>query len=149
MSKCSPTLKVKDLYDWWDASELPASVTEDPSNTLANPCGNIAKYQFTDEFYEITDVKSQKTYEIDDSDIVGSHEFIKFKINQDVAENGGYWTNTIDPHLIVWFQPETQSNVQKLYGKIDGTLKAGTTYEVKMRLQFDNEPLATNKYLLL
>lgn len=62
LSKCSPTLKVSDLYDWWNESELPASVTKNPSGTIANPCGNIAKYQFTDEFYEIVEVGTQETF---------------------------------------------------------------------------------------
>lgn len=72
----------------------------------ANPCGLIAKYHFTDVFYEIRELTGDgngKVFEIDDDKIAAEHEWIKFKVNEDVAVRNGYWTSPVDPHLINWY----------------------------------------------
>ena len=51
----------------------------------------------------IEPVDDVTTIEIDDSDITAKLERFKFKINTDVAEEQGYWSNILDPHLQVWF----------------------------------------------
>lgn len=136
---------MSELYDWWPQSRLPPSVKSD---TLANPCGNIPKYHFSDEFASITEVNYQEPLPIDTSAIYGKHEEDKFVLNKDIVARGGYWTNILDPHLIVWYQTETLSDFKKLYGKVTGTLKPENKYEIKIRLMFNNAAIDTNKYLI-
>lgn len=88
-----------DLYGWWLPSQLPEGLK---NTTIANPCGNIAKFMFTDEFTQI--IAEDQEIGIDDSDVIdGGHEWRKFKLNGEVSETGGYWTNPVDPHLIAWY----------------------------------------------
>jgi hypothetical protein len=46
---------VTDLLGWWDKSQLPFGVSG-----VANPCGLIAKYMFTDEFISISEVNGKQ-----------------------------------------------------------------------------------------
>ena len=52
ISKCKPVYSVQDLLDWYSTDDLPAEVVRTDQSALAdvvaNPCGNIAKYRFTD-----------------------------------------------------------------------------------------------------
>jgi hypothetical protein len=47
-------------------------------------------------------------------------------MNEEVARDNGYWTSPVDAHLIVWYQMETLVDFQKLYGRINGSLKKNT-----------------------
>jgi hypothetical protein len=86
---------------------------------------------------------------IDDTDIAHKvdREF-KFKYNDKVKEEGGYWTD-IDEHLMVWYQMESFADFRKLYGSINGTLKKGVTYEITVQDNFDGPSLGTKKYIFL
>jgi hypothetical protein len=75
---------------------------------------------------------------VDSEGIVGEHEWDRFKVNEEVAERDGYWTNPVDPHLVVWYQMETLTSFAKLYGRIQGTLKQGNTYELRLTSNFDS-----------
>lgn len=44
---------------------------------------------------------------------------------------------------------ETLADFTKLYGKVNGTLKKGTTYQLQLRSVWDAESIDTNKFLVL
>ena len=53
-SKCAPVQTVADLLDWWgDSALIPENLRMDAFSSEANPCGLIAKYRFSDEFYSV------------------------------------------------------------------------------------------------
>ena len=75
-------------------------------NDLAYPCGNTAKYMFNDEFKFIQG--NDKRIEINDTFIAHYVDrTLRFKNNEKVLNEGGYWTNVEDEHLMVWYQMET------------------------------------------
>lgn len=137
--------KISDLSDWIDTYDLPASVT---NTSIANPCGLIAKYAFSDEFLELRETVYEELLPIDDANITKPADVLKFQINEEVALDNGYWTNPVDSHLIVWYQMETTTDFIKLYGEVKGTLRPSDTYKIKIKQKFDAESIGTNKYLV-
>lgn len=62
---------------------------------------------------------------------------------------GDYWTDVTDPHLMVWYQMEPLPDFLKLYGKVDTTLKAGTTYLIEIEDNFDAPSIGSEKWIVL
>ncbi len=120
LSNCAPVLTVNDLLGWWDYKKLPGSISKE---IQANPCGLIAKYQFSDTFISVTEINGSKTFQILQDSIVRPFEHSKFKQNSEIALHNGYWWNPVDVNLINWFSMETLPDFQKLYGRIEGTLQ--------------------------
>lgn len=75
-------------------------------------------------------------------------EFTKFKQNSEIAKLNGYWWNPIDDRLINWFAMETLPSFQKLYGRIDGTLKQNVKYKIKIKSNFNSTSIDTNKLVI-
>ena len=60
---------------------------------------------------------------INDTDIANSvDKDKKFKINDEKVEEGAYWRNVEDEHLMVWYQMETLKDFKKLYGHVTGKI---------------------------
>ena len=77
--------------------------TDLQASELAYPCGQVAKYRFSDKFTKLRSQNGSFEVVIDDTDI--AHEVdreFKFKYNDKVKADGGYWTD-IDEHLMVWY----------------------------------------------
>ena len=114
------------------------------------PCGNIAKFAFSDTFTEIRSLDSSIYVRINDTDIANSvDKDKKFKINDEKVEEGAYWRNVEDEHLMVWYQMETLKDFKKLYGHVTGKIQKGKTYTVEIFDNFDSEKLDNEKYLVL
>ena len=93
------------------------------------PCGYIAKFFFNDRFTHIRSTDRSFSVAIDDSDIASTNDREnRFKLNADKVKDKAYWLDPTDEHVMVWYQMESLSDFIKLYGRIDGTLKAGKTY---------------------
>jgi hypothetical protein len=75
-------------------------------------------------------------------------EKTKFKLNEQVAYSNGYWTNPVDEHLIVWYQMETLNDFSKLYGRLNGTLKGGLSYRIKIKFNYQTDALDTDKFII-
>ena len=115
------------------------------------PCGVIPKYIFTDEFLEIKDIDGQHFHvTINDANI--AHEIdtdSKFKRNKEAWDNGRYWIDVEDQHLMVWYQMETKADFYKLYGSVDGTMRADHTYQIKIIDRFNAQEIGNKKYIVL
>ena len=87
--------------EWIDGYEEKIANPDD----LAYPCGRIAKYSFNDRFTWIADTEGENfNVTIDDSAIAHSIDTDhKFKRNEKAYEDGQYWTDIEDQHLMVWF----------------------------------------------
>ena len=146
LSKCDPITHVADLADWIDLDELSLNQR---AGQVANPCGLIAKYHFTDEFDYVqlvsNDVSEAKAFRIDSSNIVDR----TFEADDTLRSNGGYWLDVTDPHLAVWFNMVTLSTFDKLYGVINGTLQKSQTYKLRIQNKFDVETLGGKKSLVI
>lgn len=116
---CDPVVSMEDL----DATTSIGG-TQLSDGTVANPCGLIAKYMFDDSFRL---AEGTRTIPIDQTKI--AHDVdrdSKFKAPKNQDEIA--WTDVENEHLMVWYQMETFPSFIKLWGHIDETLKAGTTY---------------------
>lgn len=60
------------------------------------------------------------------------------KFNTPVEKMNQTWLNLNDEHVMVWYQMESFSNFNKLWGKINDTLKAGTTYRLEVQNNWIN-----------
>lgn len=114
-----------------------------PDDWPAIPCGLIAKSVFNDKF-ELFTVDGNKKVEIDSSKIAWESDqknmFNNIKDSDIPADLEGVqswkdiqWIDMEDPHFIVWMRTAGLPNFRKLWGKIDGGLKAG-----KYKLMIDN-----------
>ena len=93
---------------------------------------------------------SQQVFTVGTSGV--AHEVdraVKFLSNQDALANGRYWTNGTDEALMVWYQTESVPDFIKLYGRIEGTLRANIEYTVQIEDNFDSASIGTNKFLYL
>ena len=118
---------------------------------LAWPCGYIAKYLFNDRFTWIADAEGRLfNVTIDDTNIAHSVDRdVKFKRNEEAWEQGEYWTDIEDQHLMVWYQMETKADFLKLYGSVDGTMLADHTYKIQIMDNFDAPELGNKKFIVL
>jgi len=75
------------------------------NDTLAYPCGNIAKYFFNDTFISIKQVDHDKNVTvIDDSNIAFPADVLhKFKTNMDIKKTGQYYRDVENEHFMVWY----------------------------------------------
>lgn len=113
-------------------------------NELAYPCGLIAKYFFNDRFKQVRAVDKSLSVTIDDKGIAFPVDVnSKFKVNDNVKKRGQYYRDLTDEHLMVWYQLESFSDFKKLYGKIQGKLEAGKTYEISVEDNYDGPRLGT------
>ena len=90
----------------WDLTQFyPLSLQIEAAAELdAWPCGNIAKFAFSDQFNEIKSLDQSIHVKINDTDIASDVDREKrFKENEDMVEKGAYWRNVTDEHLMVWY----------------------------------------------
>ena len=121
-------------------------------DNVAWPCGVIAKYLFNDKFNWIADTEGKGKFNvtIDDSNIAHSVDIDhKFKRNEAVYLRSGYWTDIEDPHLMVWYQMETLADFWKLYGSVDGIMRADHIYKIQIIDNFDSESIGNKKFIVL
>jgi len=119
--------------------------TQLSDNTVANPCGLIAKYMFNDSFRL---AEGTRTIPIDQTKIahdVDRESKFKAPKNQDEIA----WADVENEHLMVWYQMETFPSFIKLWGHIDETLKAGSTYTFYVQNNFNVEQYDAKKYIYL
>jgi hypothetical protein len=113
--ECSPIVYMKDIgiYESIDKTSL------DP-DTIANPCGLIAKSFFND------------TYKFVDDGLIIDENGIAWQADIDLkyAHPPNYekiqWLNTTNEHFMVWMRPAGLPNFRKLWGRIK-TYKSGDT----------------------
>merc|ERR1711937_1076450 len=61
---------------------------------------------------------------------------------------GIQWIDMTDEHFIVWMRTAGLPNFRKLWGRIDGDLKAGK-YKLEISNQFEVAPFQGKKYFVL
>lgn len=88
-TKCAASKSYADLLtnDWLEVSELTPFIKNNVDE-LAFPCGQIAKYYFTDQFLNVTSVDKIYSERINDENIEMEVDNLKFKMNDAVAERG-------------------------------------------------------------
>ena len=91
------------------------------TNSVAYPCGLIAKYFFNDTYALMT--SSGSRIPIDETNIAQSvDKEYKFKLPQVSNPNSVAWLNVTNEHVMVWYQMETFPTFIKLWGHIWSTL---------------------------
>ena len=136
----------------WDltAAYPPSLQTETAAELDAWPCGNIAKFAFSDRFNEIKSLDQSINVKINDTDIASDVDREKrFKENEEMVERGAYWRNVTDEHLMVWYSMETLKDFNKLYGQTTGNIEAGKIYTVEIIDNWDSAILGNEKHLVL
>ena len=113
--ECSPIIYMKDIgiYKSLDGTVL-------SPDTIANPCGLIAKSFFNDT-YKFVD----EGLNIDETGIAWQAD-IDLKYAHPPNYEKIQWLNTTDEHFMVWMRPAGLPNFRKLWGRIK-TYKSGDT----------------------
>lgn len=70
-------------------------------------------------------------------------------MDEDRFRAGDYWLDPTNEHVMVWYQMESLKDFVKLYGRIDGTLKAGKTYVFTIQDNYRSDLIDNEKYLYL
>jgi len=122
---------------------------ENDKNLPAIPCGLVAKSFFNDTY---TLIGPNGKVDILETNIAWeSDKQYKFRNIQD--RDGKNWThfqwqNMEDEHFIVWMRTAGLPNFRKLWGRIEGNLKAGT-YTLKVVNNYDVNGFDGNKSFVL
>ena len=134
----------------WPISGYPESLqTPETAEQEAWPCGFIAKFYFSDGFTSVKSVDRSFSVAIDDTDIANDIDIeSRFVRNDDKWEEGLYWRDVADEHLMVWYQMESLKDFAKLYGRIDGTMKAGKEYTMTIYDNYAADLLGNEKHVL-
>jgi len=118
------------------------------TNSVAYPCGLIAKYFFNDTYALMTSTGSR--IPIDETNIAQSvDKEYKFKLPQVSNPNSVAWLNVTNEHVMVWYQMETFPTFIKLWGHIWSTLQAGVSYTIVINNIFEVESFDGKKYIYL
>ena len=71
---------------------------------MANPCGLVAKYHFSDKIVSLRETFSHDDpFLINETSIASKNQQSQFVRNEDVYETQGYWVDPTNEHIIVWF----------------------------------------------
>jgi hypothetical protein len=157
ISQCDPIEKNRDMLEddkKWPISKIyPDRLkTEQKANDEAWPCGFIAKFLFSDIFNEIKSTDRSFSVKIDETEIAHEVDFKqRFLRNTEKYDddNGMYWTDVEDQHLMVWYQMESLKDFNKLYGRVDGFMKAGKEYTITVYDYFASDLLDNEKHIVL
>ncbi|KRX03208.1 hypothetical protein PPERSA_07036 [Pseudocohnilembus persalinus] len=106
----------------------------DPDD-IAVPCGQIAKSYFNDSFKLYYKEKNQEGEKGD-----------KFR-NQDLSKQ---WADIENEHFINWVRTASFSNFEKLWGKIEGSLKKEQgTFKLVVENNYDTDYFGGGKSIVL
>lgn len=120
------------------------------------PCGQIAHSNFNDTYSLSLD---GQPIEIDDSDIAwssdrkhlyGPVEPINYNIYP--PARGGNTSSTVlneNQHWMVWMRPGAKRVVQKLYGKLNQPLSAGSSLDIAVQNRYNTYAFGSEKKIIL
>lgn len=134
---CSPVETNEDIADTL-TSVTGTTLNDDDT---AYPCGLGPKYVFNDTF-GLTD-SSGTTFTLDDSNIALYIEKESRFGNTDSLER--QWLDMADQHFMVWMRVELFPVFDKMYAKVDGTLKAGEPYTVSITNNYVHDGFSIKK----
>jgi hypothetical protein len=118
------------------------------SEGVLNPCGNIARNFFNDE-YILYNVNKTNKLRIPINETGISYEIDKEKsFKRNANWESTQWIDVEDEHFIVWMHMETFQNFNKKWGRIDNDLKAGT-YFVSIDNKWESQKRGVSKYFVL
>ena len=117
-------------------------VALDP-NSIAYPCGLIAKTFFNDSY---TFKKGTTSIPVDQTNIAFEKDKKLFDSNPEPSKQ---WTNITDEHFLVWMRPSGLPNPKKLWGRIDQDLKEGDVIEVDIDNQYNVSHYEGKKKIVL
>ena len=105
---------------------------------------------FNDDFTTIKSTDQSFSVTIDVTEIANEVDVEKrFIKNDQKFEDGMYWTDVESEHMMVWYQMESLKDFTKLYGRIDGTMKAGKEYAITIYDNFASQKLDNEKHVVL
>ena len=140
---------LKDQDKWNLLSQYPDNLeTVALKDEVAWPCGFIAKFSFSDEFLQVVSTDLSFSVSIDDSEI--AHDVDKekkFIYNTEKLQEGAYWKDVEDQHLMVWYQMESLNDFVKLYGRIDGTMQKDKEYTITIMDKYASDKIGNKKYI--
>lgn len=147
LTSCDPVIKMSDLGD--SIAKVAIDGTTLKNEDVAYPCGLIAKYFFNDT-YILEEKLTGTRIPIDDSNIAHKvDKEYKFKLPENSSPRSTAWLDVTNEHVMVWYQMESFPTFIKLWGHIWTTLKAGTTYNIKISNKFNVQQFDGKKYVYL
>jgi hypothetical protein len=112
---------------------------------IMNPCGLIARANFTDSF-QIRD-KDNSIVKINDTAIASKYDReYMFKRNNDYKNT--QWLDVENEHFMIWMSMETFSHFKKIWGRIETDLPPGT-YKILIKNLYNVSKFDSQKYFVL
>ena len=115
------------------------------SDDIAIPCGLMAKSFFNDTFKFKLLGETNKTIEVNDTNIARKSDKDKFK-NIDLSMQ---WIDMTDEHFIVWMRPAPLPNFRKLYGRILEDIDADSQIVVEISNNYNVSSFNGAKHIIL
>lgn len=148
LGDCDPVISVGDL---WEHQKHSVSGHPLKDTDPAIPCGLIAKSMFNDTFLLRDD--SGKKIPIEETNIAWASDIQhRFQNMKEVPDGRRWkdvqWQDMTDEHFIVWMRTAGLPEFRKLWGRIDGGLKAGK-YKVEINNQYEVSPFQGKKHFVL
>lgn len=116
---------ISEVFDNVTSKYLSINGTPLTNNTLANPCGKIARAFFTDTYklYNNSATKDRQIY-INETNIANPYD-VQYMYKQASNANQTQWIDVTNEHFIVWMSMETLVDFKKKWGRIDGNILPG------------------------
>jgi len=123
-------------------------------DSVANPCGLIAKSLFTDRYNLYN---GNRKILINEKDIAWDADkklkYARAKNPSDPNDSEFWkkvqWTDVEDEHFMVWMRPAGLSNFRKLWGRINETLTNGTSYTMSISNFYNVTAFNGQKFIVL
>ena len=101
-------------------------VTPLNKNSIAIPCGLVAKTFFNDSFkFSI----NNQNISVDETNIAFNRDKKLYDTNPSPSQQ---WTDMTNEHFLVWMRPSGMPNPKKLWGRIERDLKEGEVINVEI-----------------
>ena len=111
---------------------------------LAIPCGLMAKNYFNDSFSFFKE-NGEKLL-ISETNITRKSDREKYKNSFNLSKQ---WINMTDEHFLIWMRPSPFTNFEKLWGRINEDLEAGTNITVKINNTYSVKSFDGSKYIII
>ena len=141
---CAPALYNKEMDFGQDKKAIDNQTSLD-SNSIAVPCGLMAKTFFNDTYKFKFNNGSEILVNEDNITYPKDKELFK-KNSENISKQ---WIDLTNEHFIVWMRPSGLPNPRKLWGKIENNLKKGDLIDVTISNNYNVSYYKGAKKLIL
>ena len=118
------------------------NITKLKNESIAVPCGLIAKTFFNDSYEFFI---NGNNLIVEETDIAYKKDIDLFK-ESDFSEQ---WMNITNEHFIIWMRPDGLPNTRKLWGRIEQDLKKGDSISINITNNYDVKYYDGKKKIIL